>query len=153
MNTILNTTEKQINAIELISKFVNQRPGLEFVNYGNIKYYRQDYREILKDLHSFYELLNLANRRINNLNEKLTEYLQQSNDRLILKGERLQYITGQYFPTEYRNAACRVLSSLIWNDYREEKNNTGEYIYKDGHAIRKAILRNLRSRNTKQYFN
>ena len=153
-------TLTQINAIEMLCKFVAQRPGLEFANYGSMKYYRQDYNEILKDRNSFYELLNLARSRYDGkLNEVLLNYLQQSNDRLTLieckEGYRLQYITGQYFPTEYRNAACRVLVSIIWNDYRDEKHNDGSNVYNDGHAIRKAIKSNynIRTRNTKLFFN
>ncbi len=153
-------TQTQINAIEMLCKFVAQRPGLEFVNYGSMKYYRQDYNEILKDRNSFYELLNLARARYDGeLNEVLVKYLQQSNDRLTLvegkEGYRLQYITGQYFATEYRNAACRVLVSIIWNDYRDEKHSDGRNVYNDGHAIRKAIKANynIRTRNTKLFFN
>jgi hypothetical protein len=32
---------------------------------------------------------------------------------------RLDYCTGQYFPTEYRKAACAVLSSALWGYVRE----------------------------------
>lgn len=155
MNTTTQTTE--VNTINLLVNFVNQRPGLNFADYGNRAYYLQDYREILKDLHSFNEFFKLASRRIDNLNAVLFDYLIKSNDRLTLKESngvfKLQYITGQYFPTEYRSAACRVLCSIIWNDYANEINSNGEYIYKDGHEIRKAIKRNLSSRNSKQYFN
>lgn len=145
-------TQANTNTIFLLRQFASQRPGLDFNDYGERKYYMQDYREILKDLHSFRELLNFAINRIDNLNEMLTNQLSNSSDRLILKDEKLQYITGQYFPTEYRNASCRVLSSLIWASYRDEKHENGESVYKDGNEIRKAIKRNLRTKNTKLYF-
>jgi len=145
-------TQVNTNTIFLLRQFASQRPGLDFNDYGERKYYMQDYREILKDLHSFRELLNFAINRIDNLNEVLTNQLSNSNDRLILKGGKLQYITGQYFPTEYRNASCRVLSSLIWASYRDEKHENGESVYKDGNEIRKAIKKNLRTQNTKLYF-
>ena len=32
---------------------------------------------------------------------------------------RLDYCTGQYFPTEYRKAACAVLASALWNWQRD----------------------------------
>jgi len=140
-----------MKTVEMLTNFAQQRPSLNFQDYGSRKYYMQDYREILKDLHSFRELLQLCKRRIDNLDEKLKKQLEQSSDRLTLKDGKLQYITGQYFPTEYRNAACRVLVRLIWEDYREEKNN-GEPVYKDGHQLRKAIRANFRSRNTLLYF-
>lgn len=152
----MKTTTENINLVQLLCKFVNQRPGFDFANYGSMKYYRQDYNESLKDKNSFYELLNLAQSRYgNNFNDALTKQLTESNDRLTLVDGKLQYITGQYFPTEYRNAACRVLVSLIWNDYRNEKHEDGTFVYSDGHAIRKAIKANynIRTRNTKLYFN
>ena len=152
----MKTQTENINSVQLLCKFVNQRPGFDLANYGSMKYYRQDYNECLKDRNSFYELLNLAQSRYgNNFNEALTKQLTESNDRLTLVDGKLQYITGQYFPTEYRNAACRVLVSLIWNDYRDEKREDGSNVYADGNAIRKAIKSNynIRTRNTKLFFN
>ena len=32
---------------------------------------------------------------------------------------RIDYCTGQYFPTEFRAGVCRVLSSALWNWQRE----------------------------------
>ena len=53
MNTQTTTPTQQVNALELLTKFAYQRPGLDFADYGEIKYYRQDSREITKDLHDF----------------------------------------------------------------------------------------------------
>lgn len=154
MNTTLNTSVK-LNAVELLCKFVNQRAGLEFANYGDYKSYRQESREITKDRSDFYELLQLAQRRYDgNFSESLTEYLQKQTGRLTLNEPgKLEYCTGQYFPTEYRPAACRVLVSMLWDSYRDEKDSEGKAIYSDGHAIRKAIKRNLSRRVYKNYFN
>lgn len=146
-------TTQQVNAIELLVKFVNQRPGLDFCNYGDISAYRQESREITKDKHDFNELLTLALRRVDNLNAKLVDLLSNTSGRLILKGDTLEYCTGQYFPTEYRPAACRALRDLIWADYRDEKDSEGNPVYSDGHQIRKAINRNLSRRVAKNYFN
>jgi hypothetical protein len=141
------------NLVEKLVKFVNQRPGLDFANYGDISAYRAESREITNDKHNFFELLSLAQRRIENFPAKLQKYLKNNSGRLTLEGENLQYITGQYFPTEYRPAANRVLVSLIWNDYRDEKAADGSNVYPDGHAIRKAIRRNLSRRVSRLYFN
>lgn len=153
METMETTT--QVNAIAMLRDFVAKRPGFELCNYGSMKYYRRDYNECLKDRNSFYELLNLAMDRYEaRLNEVLTNYLSNSSDRLALENGKLRYHTGQYFPTEYRNAACRVLASLIWNSYRDEKREDGTKVYETGHEIRKAIKSNwrIRTRNTKLYF-
>ena len=142
------------NTTELLCKFVNQRPGLEYANYGDITSYRAEMREITKDRNDFFELLSLAQRRVENFDAKLSEYLTATNGRLSLKNGKLDYCTGQYFPTEYRPAANRILSNLIWASYRDEtETNSPNPIYKDGHAIRKAIDRNLSRRVVKHYFN
>jgi hypothetical protein len=149
--------------IDKLVKFVNQRPGLDFSNYGDHKIYNSESREITKDRQDFFELFALASRRVDNLNEQLTKYLTETSDRLRIneKGQ-IEYCTGQYFPTEYRPAANRVLRSIIWDSYRDETiyipeddkiGYVGTPVYKDGHEIRKAIRRNLSRRVGKLYFN
>jgi len=147
-------TSTTLTTVEKLVKFVNQRPQLEFCNYGDIKSYRQESREITKDRADFYELLQLAYRNIDNLNDVLTDYLKNSSGRLTInENGNFVYITGQYFPTEYRPAAARVIANLLWDSYRNYKDGKGEPIYKDGNEIRKAIKRNLSRRTAKLYFN
>jgi len=146
MTTTKSTTEKLVT-------FVNQRPGLDFSNYGDVSAYRSESREITKDRQDFFELFALAARRVDNLEQQLTDYLTTTSGRLLLNKEgRLEYCTGQYFPTEYRPAANQVLRSIIWNSYRDEKDSQGNDVYTDGHQIRKAIKRNLSRRVSKNYF-
>lgn len=143
----MKTTEKLI-------KFVNQRPGLDFANYGDITSYRSEMRGITNDRSDFFELLSVAQRRLDgDLEQKLTKELENSNGRLTLnkKGD-LEYCTGQYFPTEYRSAAARIIANVLWASYRDEKDTKGNPIYKDGIEIRKAIRRNL-GRRAGKYFN
>lgn len=45
----------------------------------------------------------------------------------------VDYTTGQYFPTEYRNAACAVLASVLWH-YWQAGCKTGEEIRKRARA-------------------
>lgn len=141
-----------MNIVEMLVKFVNQRPGLDFANYGDLSSYRAESREITNDKHDFFELLALAQRRIDNFPTELEKELTRTSGRLTLEDGRLQYITGQYFCTEYRPAANRVLVYLIWNNYRDEKNTDGSPVYTNGHAIRKAIRRNLSRRVGRLYF-
>lgn len=146
---------QQITTVDKLTAFVNQRPGLEYANYGEPTSYRQEMREITKDLHDFRELAVLAFRRIANLNGELQKYLSQTSGRLSIndKGD-LEYTTGQYFPTEYRPAANRVLANLIWASYRDEiEHNSPNNVYKNGGEIRKAISRNVSRRVMKNYFN
>ena len=145
MNT--QTTTNEINALELLCKFVNQRPGLDFNDYGDRRIYMNEMREITKDMHDFYDLLNLARWKVENLSDKIAEYLKNTDGRLSLEGEKLQYITGQYYPTEYRPAASRVLVSIIWREFmKNEKLETG-------HDIRKEVRKYISRRTAKNYFN
>ncbi len=150
----MNTTT-QINTVEKLTQFVNQRSGMNFADYGDVKSYRCEAREITNDRKDYYELLALASQRLGTeLAGKLENDLKDSNGRLIMNANgELEYCTGQYFATEYRPAACRILRDLIWADYRDEKNSTGEHTYKDGTNIRTAIKRNVSRRVAKNYFN
>ena len=144
----------KLTTVQKLIKFVNQRPGLDFNNYGESKSYNSESREITKDRNDFFELLSFAQNRIEDFESKLTFNLTQSSGRLTLKNGEIDYCTGQYFCTEYRPAANRVITQLIWNDFRDEKEpNSANPIYKDGHAMRKAISRRVSMRVRKNYFN
>lgn len=145
MNTQTTTTATTINAIDLLKKFAFQRPCLNFNDYGDRKYYQQDSREITKDLHDFCEFLNLCTFYVDDLNNKVHDFLLNSTDRLSLKGDKLQYITGQYFPTEYRPACSRVLKSLLWRHFATK--------YETGQEIRNAIKKITSRRLYNNYFN
>jgi hypothetical protein len=43
----------------------------------------------------------------------------------------LDYCTGQYFPTEYRRAACAVLASALWSAKRDNM-PAPRYVMGDG---------------------
>ena len=113
----MTTTTPTTTTLDLLQKFVDQRPGLNFADYGDVRAYRNEAAEITRDRADFYELRRLVSLIGVNVEEKATDYLQKSSGRLTLEGGRLLYITGQYFPTEYRAAACRVLSSIIWRHF------------------------------------
>jgi hypothetical protein len=143
-----------MSTINLLCKFVSQRPRLDFHNYGDWKAYNSERREITKDMGDFHELLNHARLRVNNLDDKIKAYLQRSSGRLSINEDgQLQYITGQYFPTEYRPAAARVIADIIWADYRDEKHADGRNVYETGHDIRKALKSYFSRRIMKYYFN
>ena len=109
------TPSTKETAIQLFNDWINQRPNLEYVNYGNPKSYRQEQRNITKQLHQArIALIQFAtlpyNREMlnkvmhNAFSGRLTfEHCEQ------LEMVRLEYTTGQYWPTEYRLAAAVVL--------------------------------------------
>jgi len=141
---------KTHNTTAMLVNFVQQRPNLDFANYGDVKYYRQDAREITNDRNDFFEMLRFAQNKLTSeqLDAMLFDYLKNSSRRLTAKDDgSLQYITGQYFPTEYRAAACSALAGMLWDYVREN------YEFKTGEEMRKYFRRYLSRRICKNYFN
>lgn len=107
---------KKEQLLELIHKFNNQRPGFEFANYGDVKLYNSDARPVAKQKHDNLELIAFIARSESITAEAIAEELR---GRLELTEKGLHYITGQYFPTEYRRALRSALVSVIWTWFRE----------------------------------
>ena len=112
--------------IEALHRWVRQRPGLEFCNYGDVSAYRSEMRSITKDRHQAEQLLAYVAMRDSITAEMILEASRHSfSGRLTIEalndgeGFSIQYCTGQYFPTEYRRAVCAVLSSAIWDWLRD----------------------------------
>lgn len=120
-------TRKEL-VLTALRDFVAQRPGLEFGNYGDVKAYRAESRRITRDRHDFDKLCRYVELRDSITDEHLLYGLKHAySGRLHLKpingALRAEYTTGQYFPTEYRAAACAVLASAIWEWLRETSPN------------------------------
>ena len=140
MNTDIPSKEV---ILQLLSRFANQRPGLDFANYGDVSAYRSESRAITADLHDFNALASACAWRSVDIAPHL------NSGRLTLDGMEsawsLDYCTGQYFPTEYRKAACRALASALW-DYWRDGCGTGD-------RIRATARRELGRRIASRYFN
>ena len=142
--------QTEVNAIKLLHDWALQRPGLCFADYGDVRTYKRESLEITKDLHDFKELLNLAWQLIprEKFNNDLASYLSVTDGRLTLKDNKLHYVVGQYFPTEYRPAASRVLMVILWNHCRD-------YIFNGdctGIQIREFFRSKLNRRTFNNYF-
>jgi hypothetical protein len=132
------TRDDILNALE---HWINQRPGLEFGNYstGNhresVANYRSESRRITRQLHDARTLLAAIRWRTSIDVPQLREAFRAYSGRLTLHeiaeprptpgidalqtpACRLEYCTGQYWPTEYRAAACAVLASALWDHKR-----------------------------------
>ena len=121
MNAPIQLSERDRMLIALRA-FIHQRPGLEPRNYGDVSSYRSEMRSITKDLHDARALLDYVEPRADITADMLREAFRSAySGRLSWDAERgaLDYCTGQYFPTEYRKAACAVLASAIWDYLRE----------------------------------
>lgn len=138
-------TRKQ-TLIACLRKFIAQRPGLEFGNYGDVSAYRSEMRSITKDRHHAETMLASVARRDSITADSILEASKHAfSGRLTITEPTpgrfvLDYCTGQYWPTEYRRAVCSVLSSALWDYWRDCLAPDTPH---KGDAIRKTASREL----------
>lgn len=117
--------DKKQQIIGALYTFIGQRPGLEFGNYGEPVSYRAEVRAIGKDLTQARQLLRYVELRGSITADDIIDASKHAySGRLTITASddgkvSIDYCTGQYWPTEYRKAACAVLSQAIW-DYKRE---------------------------------
>ena len=145
--------------IETLHDWINQRPGLEPANYmrgwndtAGRSAYRSDARSITKDLHDARYLLDYIAIRDSISAERILDAARHSfSGRLSITpdgdGFKVDYCTGQYWPTEYRRATAAVLKGAIWDWLREGLQKTD-----DGETIRKAARRELPASIARRWF-
>ena len=135
--------------IDALNRWINQRPGLEFGNYGNVSSYRAEMRSIGKDLQHARAMVNYVAWH-DSITAEMIMSAADNGGRLTLtvNGDkvRIDYVTGQYWPTEYRRAVCALMSSVIWAWLRENCE------YKTGDDIRKAARRELGNSIANRWF-
>lgn len=98
---------------QAIESWIRQRPGLDPRNYISDTAYRADSRRITRQLHDAQELLRAC--LLHDISE--ADLAAEMTHRLTWNGLTLDYTVGQYWPTEYRAAACRALSGALWRKY------------------------------------
>ena len=132
--------------------WIRQRPGLEYGNYGSPTSYRAELRGITKDLHDARQLLRAV--ELSGITgEQLKAAFRAFSGRLTWDGKCLDYCTGQYWPTEYRKAACAVLASALWDHYREDYSKAAKKDESPGDAIRRNFKRQYGKRMQERWFN
>lgn len=103
--------------------FLDQRPSLEFANYGAVAAYRSDSRRITQQLNDAKILCGAVEMRSVSGSD-LIEAIRADSRLSIRRREdlsfELDYTTGQYWPIEYRAAVCRVLSRALWAYWRAD---------------------------------
>ena len=126
--------------IDALNRWITQRPGLEFGNYGDVSSYRSEMRSIGRDLQHARAMVNYVAWH-DSVTVEMIMSAADNGGRLTLTTDgdkvRIDYVTGQYWPTEYRRAVCALMSSVIWAWLRENCE------YKTGDDIRKAARREL----------
>ena len=125
--------------ITALRAFIRQRPGLEFGNYcsgwqdktGRNAYFAE-MRNITKQLSDAKVLLMAVESDEGISGADLQAAFSAYSGRLSWDGERLKYVTGQYWPTEYRAASCAVLARALWE--HERSRSVGDV---DGEEMRR----------------
>lgn len=114
--------------LTLLEAHIRQRPGLEPGNYfsgwndteGRSAYFSEA-RRIQQQRRDAFELMAVA--AVECSAENLVDGFRAYSGRLSIirhKGAwAIDYCTGQYWPTEYRAAACAVLASALWDALRD----------------------------------
>lgn len=118
------TTPTRDAILNALAAFVAQRPGLEYGNYGDPSTYRAELRRITKQRHDA-EALIAKVRQTSITAEALLAAFRSFSGRLtphVLNADTvtLDYCTGQYWPTEYRAAVCSVLTTALWDYWRDD---------------------------------
>lgn len=118
------TKPSKVALCHALRLFINQRSGIDGREYGGSREaFMGDYRPILLHGKHARTLLRAVELRDSITAEDLIKASEQAfSGRLtfVFKGDKVgvDYCTGQYFPTEYRNAACAVLASALWAFWR-----------------------------------
>ena len=121
-------TDERDTILAALDRWTRQRPGLEFGNYGDAHSYRAELRSITRDLTEFRALLRAVRATPGIDAARLRNAFRAYAGRLSWDGERLSYCTGQYWPTEYRRAACAVLAAALWDYTRDNMPKPSAYV-------------------------
>jgi len=107
--------------LALLRAHIAQRPGMDPRNYGDAASYRSESRGITQDRHDAEMMLRQVEQ--SSITDAALWDAFRGSRLTIVQGpngpQALDYCTGQYFPTEYRRAACAVLASALWTAARE----------------------------------
>lgn len=152
----MNTPSKQ-TLVMLLKEWINKRPGLDPRDYGQGRdgwnNYRNESARITEQKHDAERFLQYFENSSMTSENLIEGFKSAYSGRLSLeeneKGFYLSYCTGQYYPTEYRQAAAAVLSSAIWYYIRDDYKDS-EHI---GNEIRKAMKRIFGRSIANRWFN
>ena len=146
--------KNSISIIHQLEAFVNSRPGFDPYNYATYKDLQADRRIATKQKNDFYYLVwafssiwHKRNPQGTTIQEYVYNRLKNNSGRLsITDKNEIRYITGQYYCTEYRAAACRFVASVLWDFVREHYTEL-----ETGDDMRKFFKRNITNKSALKY--
>ncbi len=132
----MKTTKQAI--VSALAAFIQQRSGIDWRNYGGSREaFMSDYRTVLKHGRQARALL-----REVELRDSITagDILSACGGGRLQFKERVDgsvevdYCAGQYFVTEYRGAACRLLATVLWDYWSQSMPAWDKEVGPDGCA-------------------
>ena len=140
---------KKQTIIDALNAWVSQRPGLDYRNYGDVSSYRAEMRSIGKDLQHARALINYVAWHDSITAEMILDAAKSGRLSIVVTDGTvaINYCTGQYWPTEYRPAVCRLLSSVIWYWLRDNMLDPAT-----GNDIRRQAARELGTIIARRWF-
>jgi hypothetical protein len=147
---------KREQILEALYTFIQQRPGLEFGNYGDVKPYREEMRRITRQRHDAETLLRAIS--LSSMDEATLRSGFRAYSGRLTRTDRpdgsvaLNYCTGQYWPTEYRAAVCAVAAAALWDYYRDDFAASAKPGESPGDAIRRCFKQHFGTRFANRWF-
>lgn len=137
--------------LQALRHWIAQRPGLEFGNYGGMSSYRAEMRSITRDMHHARTMLDYIAWHDSITADMILDACRSGRLSIKVDGDKvaLDYVTGQYWPTEYRRAVCALASSVIWSWLRD----CASLGLATGDDIRKAARREFGRSIAQRWFN
>lgn len=139
--------------MDLLDRWVRQRPGLDPRNYirdwedaAGRSAYRSDSRTITRQLSDARAMLRYIELRPSITSADIVDAISTTNRLTYTPGRGLDFTPCQYWPMEYRAAACRALSSVIWDYLRRGMPDP------DGDKLRRAAARELGAGIARRWF-
>lgn len=124
----MQTTLEKSTLIHALGEFIGKRSGIDGRNYDSRESFMRDCRRILRDGKHARRLLDYVSRRSISAEDLIASSKSAFSGRLSFDEIGVDYVTGQYFATEYRAAACAVLARAVWDYYRTGCNYSPEQI-------------------------
>jgi len=118
MKPKLTPDQKKALILTALQRWISQRPGLDFGNYGDLANYLREMRSIQKDLSHARQLLRAVELSSITGDELLAAFSAYSG-RMKWENGKLDYCTGQYWPTEYRRVVCAIAARALWDHKRK----------------------------------
>lgn len=152
----MKTSNLKTQLCDALAAFIRMRPGLKFGNYGDHASYAKELRGITRDKRDAELLLARVRGETEITDRDLLEAAQSAfSGRLSIETHaaeaagrwdiKIDYCTGQYWPTEYRKAVAAVCASALWQHKRDHHETSGS-------ALRNSFRREFGSALQKRWF-